>query len=58
MITTEELMSQLREQGVESLDEVKTCRLEGDGRVSVIKKRAGGGEGGGDNPKKAPGVRD
>ncbi|MET0625237.1 MAG: YetF domain-containing protein [Pyrinomonadaceae bacterium] len=48
MITTEELMSQLREQGVESVEEVKVCRLEGDGHISVIKKDSGGGEGGGD----------
>jgi uncharacterized membrane protein YcaP (DUF421 family) len=46
MITTEELMSLLREQGVESLGEVRRCYLEGDGHVSVIKRDAGGG---GDN---------
>ena len=38
MITREELMGQLREQGVESPDEVKTCYLEGDGHISLIKK--------------------
>lgn len=46
MITTEELMSLLREQGVESLDKVKRCYLEGDGHISVIKKESdddGGG---------------
>src|SRR5215213_4297880 len=31
MITTEELLSLLREQGVDSLEEVKACCLEGDG---------------------------
>jgi uncharacterized membrane protein YcaP (DUF421 family) len=56
MITLEELMSQLREQGVESVGEVKRCCLEGDGRVSVIKYDSGGDEGGGDNSKRAPGV--
>jgi uncharacterized membrane protein YcaP (DUF421 family) len=38
LVTEEELMSQLREQGVQSLQQVKKCALEGDGRVSVIKK--------------------
>src|SRR5215211_4176458 len=42
MITTEELMSLLREQGVGSLGEVKTCCLEGDGHISVVKKDGGG----------------
>jgi len=45
MISMEELMSQLREQGVEHLSEVKRCYLEGDGHVSVIKKDSGGGDG-------------
>ena len=36
MITQEELMGQLREQGVGSVEEVKKCYLEGDGHVSVI----------------------
>ena len=31
-------MRQLREQGVESLEEVKKSYLEGDGRVSIIKR--------------------
>ncbi len=38
MITEEELRGQLREQGVESLDEVKKSYMEADGRISVIKK--------------------
>lgn len=50
MITMEELMGQLREQGVESLDEVKKCCLEADGTVSVIKNEPGGD--GGDDSKK------
>jgi uncharacterized membrane protein YcaP (DUF421 family) len=61
MITIEELMSQLREQGVEKVEEVKRCRIEGDGRISVIRAEAkegsGGDESGGDNSRQAPGVR-
>jgi uncharacterized membrane protein YcaP (DUF421 family) len=38
MITEEELMGQLREQGVEMLEEVKVSYLEGDGHVSVIRR--------------------
>jgi uncharacterized membrane protein YcaP (DUF421 family) len=37
MITEEELMGQLREQGLETADDVKRCYLEGDGHVSIIK---------------------
>jgi uncharacterized membrane protein YcaP (DUF421 family) len=55
MVSMEELMSQLREQGVEHLSEVKKCYLEGDGHVSVIKKDSGG-DGGGGSKKKQPGV--
>ena len=44
MITQEELMSLLREQGVGSVSEVRRCYLEGDGHVSVIKSDAGGGD--------------
>jgi uncharacterized membrane protein YcaP (DUF421 family) len=58
MITMEELMGQLREQGVESVEEVKTCHLEGDGHVSVIKKKNSGDDGGGGNgPKRATAVQ-
>lgn len=57
MVSMDELMSQLREQGVEHLSEVKKCYLEGDGHVSVIRRESGGGEeGGGDTKKKRPGV--
>ncbi|HEX8151223.1 MAG TPA: YetF domain-containing protein [Pyrinomonadaceae bacterium] len=56
MISMEELMSQLREQGVESLSEVKLCHLEGDGHVSVIKQEPGGGDGGGGPKKQQAGV--
>jgi uncharacterized membrane protein YcaP (DUF421 family) len=36
MITREELMSQLREHGVEEIKGVKACYLEGDGQMSVV----------------------
>jgi uncharacterized membrane protein YcaP (DUF421 family) len=44
MITEEELTSLLREQGAESIKEVKKCYLEGDGHISVIKKRRDDGD--------------
>jgi uncharacterized membrane protein YcaP (DUF421 family) len=39
MLTEEELLAQLREQGVESPSEVKSCALEEDGQLSVVKKK-------------------
>jgi uncharacterized membrane protein YcaP (DUF421 family) len=46
LITIEELMGELRQQGVESVDKVRRCYLEGDGHFSVIteqnEKRANG----------------
>jgi uncharacterized membrane protein YcaP (DUF421 family) len=38
MLSEDELDGQLREQGVEELSEVKLAHLEGDGRLSVIKR--------------------
>ncbi|WP_420147950.1 DUF421 domain-containing protein [Spirosoma sp.] len=38
LITTDELTGILREQGVNSLEEVKTCYIEGSGNISVIRK--------------------
>jgi uncharacterized membrane protein YcaP (DUF421 family) len=38
LITTEELMSQLRLEGIRRLDEVETAILEPDGQVSVIRR--------------------
>jgi uncharacterized membrane protein YcaP (DUF421 family) len=35
LVTTEELMSQLREQGVSDIRDVKTASMEGDGKISV-----------------------
>ena len=37
MISEDELNGQLREQGVEDVASVKLARLEGDGRLSVLK---------------------
>ncbi len=42
MITKEELLSQIREQGLEGVDKVKSAYLEGNGEISVIKQ---GGKG-------------
>jgi uncharacterized membrane protein YcaP (DUF421 family) len=36
LITVDELMSHLREQGVTSLKQVKLASMEGDGRISVV----------------------
>ncbi len=45
MITEAELMSQIREQGVEDLSQVKKAFMEGDGRISVIADdQTGGGQ--------------
>ena len=45
-LTEEELLSHLRQQGVESLDEVDRAYLEDDGQISVIKKKSPRGDGG------------
>jgi uncharacterized membrane protein YcaP (DUF421 family) len=39
LLTEEELLGQLREHGVDNPSEVKSCALEGDGQLSVVKKR-------------------
>jgi uncharacterized membrane protein YcaP (DUF421 family) len=44
LITEEELMSQLRQQGVENVGDVKKAYLEGDGRISIISNEAKGGQ--------------
>ena len=51
MITADELLSQAREQGVETIGQIKTAHLEGDGRISVIPREEKSG-GGGAGPKK------
>jgi uncharacterized membrane protein YcaP (DUF421 family) len=38
MITREELLGQLRQQGIEEVSQVKECRLESDGNFSVIRR--------------------
>ncbi|QRM30912.1 DUF421 domain-containing protein [Microvirga sp. VF16] len=38
MITTEELNSELRQQGIEHCSEVKRAYIEGDGTISIIRK--------------------
>ncbi len=38
LIRDDELLAQLREQGITALEEVKQCYLEGDGHVSVIRR--------------------
>ncbi len=40
MISCDELASQLRQQQVESVSQVKLAKLEGDGRLSVLKRGA------------------
>lgn len=39
LITEEELMSHLREQGLDDLKKVKKAYIEGDGRISVVEKK-------------------
>ena len=39
MLTEDELMSQLRQNEVEDVREVRLARLEGDGRISVLKRK-------------------
>lgn len=39
MITEEEMISMLREQGVERVEEVKKAYLEGDGKLGLIKRK-------------------
>ncbi len=50
LITMEELMGELRQQGVESVDKVRRCYLEGDGHFSVITEQ---GEKGGNGKKES-----
>jgi uncharacterized membrane protein YcaP (DUF421 family) len=37
LITEDDLMSQLRQEGVEKISQVKRACLEGDGKISIIK---------------------
>ena len=52
MLTREDLMEQLREQGIEQVTQVKRCYLEADGHLSVI-RQAGDEEGGKQRKEKA-----
>jgi uncharacterized membrane protein YcaP (DUF421 family) len=56
MITEDELMGRLREQGIESVEDVKKSYLEGDGSISVIRKESKDdkGEGGTSSRSEAP----
>ncbi|BAL95848.1 DUF421 domain-containing protein [Rubrivivax gelatinosus] len=45
LITVPELMSRLRENGIEKLAEVKYARIESDGDISVIRVQSGGEDG-------------
>ncbi|HET9527000.1 MAG TPA: YetF domain-containing protein [Pyrinomonadaceae bacterium] len=47
MISEEELLGELREQGVEDVKEVKYSYMEANGHISVVKKSKGGKESGG-----------
>jgi uncharacterized membrane protein YcaP (DUF421 family) len=38
LLTEEELMGQLRQQGMDNLCEIKTAFVEGDGQISIIKR--------------------
>jgi uncharacterized membrane protein YcaP (DUF421 family) len=38
-ITVEDLKSQLRKQGIDEIDEVKSACMEGDGEISVVKNK-------------------
>jgi len=38
LVTTEELMAQLREKGIEDYAQVKRACMEADGMISVIKR--------------------
>jgi uncharacterized membrane protein YcaP (DUF421 family) len=40
MLTKDELMGQLRQNEIEDVREVRLAQLEGDGRISVLKKKA------------------
>jgi uncharacterized membrane protein YcaP (DUF421 family) len=40
-MTRDELMAQLRKEGIEDLGQVKGAWIEADGRVSVIRRRSG-----------------
>jgi uncharacterized membrane protein YcaP (DUF421 family) len=55
LMTEQELLTQIRLNGIEDLAEVKAAYLEGNGEVSVIKAQGGGGEGKGTKATAAAG---
>ena len=54
LMTEQELMTQMRLNGVEELADVKAAYLEGNGQVSVIKREAGAGSQGAPGASAAP----
>ena len=56
LMTEEELLTQIRLNGIEELSEVKAAYLEGNGEVSVIKMEPGGGGGQGKGSKGTAGA--
>lgn len=46
MVSEEELLGELREQGVDNIDDVKYSYMESNGHISVVKKSKGGKESG------------
>jgi uncharacterized membrane protein YcaP (DUF421 family) len=42
MISKEELMGELREQGVENIEDVKYSYMESDGHISVVQRKTQG----------------
>ena len=54
LLTRADLFEQLREQGIEDVDEVRKAYLEADGRLSVIKRDASDD----DTPRRAAGGKD
>jgi len=51
MITVEELMSQLRQQGIDDPEQVRKAFIEGDGRISIIRHDNGETGGKNDDPR-------
>jgi uncharacterized membrane protein YcaP (DUF421 family) len=56
LLTDDELMSQLRQQGIEELDSVKLAYIEPDGAVSVVKRGGENTPPGAQHDKKTAGI--
>ena len=50
LMTVDDLMAKLREHGVETVDEVRNVRMEGDGEISVVKRKKTSPPSGGPEP--------